>query len=93
MSHRSGLQEKKSKLKRESDDFHKIKAKDINKLQGNQANWVLHKKSFLPSKTEIIELNIGGTHKITTSRSTLTKVSILLFLFLLVSEFCTWSFV
>ena len=71
---RNQMREEKLKLTEEKLAFVKEKKHQYEELQADKRKWEENKKRVekLYSPTEhIVDLDIGGTHKITTSRATL----------------------
>jgi len=55
-------------------EFNKLRDEKLKELEAEIMEWNKEKKSLLqPEKNDVIEMNIGGTHKINVSRTTLTK--------------------
>lgn len=72
---REKLQQKSEKYKRRETDLTKYQIEKSEELEKEREEWEKHKKACIqPDNADLIELNIGGTHTLTTARSTLTKV-------------------
>lgn len=73
-SEKAKLQKERENIAKTKKDFNEYKAQEITKLEKEK---VLLKESLKLGQNEkesdIIDLNIGGTHEITTTRSTLAK--------------------
>lgn len=68
------LQKEKENIAKTKKDFNEYKIQEINKLEKEKLLLKETVKFDQKSKeSDIIELNIGGTHEISTSRSTLVK--------------------
>ena len=66
----------KLNLQKAKQKFMEFKAQEIVKIDKEKEQWKENLKivDYLKCKeSDILELDIGGTHKITTTRSTLTK--------------------
>lgn len=77
---KQNLRNDKANLKKEKIKFNEMKTLEIQKLQKEREEWKekIRINNELNSKeTDILDLDIGGTQKITTTRATLTKVSLL----------------
>ncbi len=78
-------------MQRAKNKFIEFKNVEMLKLEKDKDIWRENLKivdSLLCKETDILDLDIGGTHKLTTTRSTLTKVNTLFFTSMIVSQFC-----
>ncbi|CAG9325331.1 unnamed protein product [Blepharisma stoltei] len=66
----------KQQLSKEIEEFNKYKDEELQKLEQCEKEWAEKKAQYQSSGNEskIIEINVGGTHKVTTTLSTLLKV-------------------
>ncbi len=87
-SQKQSIKNEKTNLLKEKNKFSEFRKTEINKLEKEKEIWKENFKkveSLNVKETDIIDLDIGGTQKITTTRSTLLKVSVII---ILVSQFC-----
>lgn len=71
---RKKLKEKGKKYKKQEEELSNYQIKESEALEREKEEWEKYKLSCIQvDSADIIELNIGGTHVVTTSRSTLTK--------------------
>lgn len=80
-SQKQSIKNEKTNLIKEKNKFSEFRKTEINKLEKEKEIWKENFKkveSLNVKETDIIDLDIGGTHKITTTRSTLLKVFIII---------------
>ena len=73
------MKTEKLNLQKAKNKFLEYKNVEILKIEKEKEVWKENLKivdSLKCKETDILDLDIGGTHKITTTRSTLTKVTI-----------------
>ena len=71
---RKKLKEKGKKFKKQEEELNEYRIKESEALEKEKEEWEKYKLSCIqPDSSDIIELNIGGTKTLSTSRSTLTK--------------------
>jgi hypothetical protein len=71
------LKNEKLSLKRERTKFSEKKKSEISKLQQEKEQWVENLKiveTLNCKESDILDLDVGGTQKFSTTRSTLMKV-------------------
>ena len=76
---RNNLKNEKLNLKREKNKFSEKKNLEFSKLEQETEQWAENLKiveSLKCNETDIIDLDVGGTQKFSTTRSTLMKVFI-----------------
>ena len=74
---RNNLKNDKINLQKAKNKFVEFKNQEISKLDKEKDQWRENLKivdSINCKESDILDLDIGGSHKITTTRSTLTKV-------------------
>lgn len=74
---RNNLKQEKSNLQKAKQKFHEHKTQELIKIDKEKDQWKENLKIVESQKckeSDILDLDISGTHKITTTRSTLTKV-------------------
>jgi hypothetical protein len=78
-SEKNNLKNDRIALKKSKAKFLDFKSQEVNRLEKEREKWRENLKlvdSLHCKETDILDLDIGGTHKVTTSRSTLIKVCI-----------------
>jgi hypothetical protein len=73
------LKNEKANIYKAKQKFTEFKNQEVMKLEKEKDIWKENLKivdTLKCKETDILDLNIGGTHKLTTTRSTLIKVKI-----------------
>lgn len=72
------MKEERLKLVEEKEKFYQQKKVELERLSEEKTQWMDNMKkveNMYSEESNIVDLNIGGTHMISTSKSTLTKFS------------------
>jgi hypothetical protein len=71
---RTSLSKKRLKQTKLEQELAKLRTEKTEELEREKAEWASQKLAFIqPDKSDLLELDVGGTQCVTTSRSTLTK--------------------
>lgn len=74
MREKRAIKEKYQRQSERENEFAKMRTERVNEIEKEREEWEKHKLACIsPEKSGIIDLEIGGTHKIATNRTTLTK--------------------
>lgn len=76
--YRQNIKTERVKFSKDKKKFHLQKTYEIGKIESSKSQWdnnIKLNESNNCKEIDILDIDIGGTHRITTSRCTLIKVS------------------